>query len=683
MTTYYVDYENGNDTIGDGLAWGTAWKTIDKATAEASAGDTIRVAKSPAPTLVGNATFTNKSTITLASAQTLTIDNCETAWTTGGDKVTPSRVTSTPYPKEGTYCAKMTIAAGIATDTLQAYYKISDTGIDLSSYQKISLWVYNSVVVSGSDRWYIALCSDDAGATPVDTFLIPALTIANKWQPLTLTKVGGGNLDNAIKSIAIYTGSDVTGVSGYLGLDNIIACTTSGLNLQSLISKTSSEQSVFADDPWWAIMNIDGTTIMLDVGPTNSRPALVRGYCGTTETVSLYKRECIQIYESDSPFAVVDSGIIYKGGYNTSNSNQDGETWFDGLNGGKIGFYPLTKNTITFDRLGLARFNFGMISYKGHTHTITNIQVCDCDTGGIIIYDQGAYRMTVENVKVVSSGYGMKIGPSLQRLKGNYIKAYSNRSHGVELATTTYSIELDNILSSNNGATGLLLSSSSWANIGKIEIKDNATYGISSSAKLLTISHLISSGNTTSAIHLSEESTIKITRGEIGDTTVLTNAITAYTNGYLAIGNFDSVSTDHRMYFSYANVITEATDRIDGTGIMWKISLTNAVRDLFYILKLPIAKIAVVADKLVTVKCYMKKSHATNVIGKLVCSGYQLTGITADATDTKADDTDWEELEITFTPTQAGVVEIQAWAYTDGTNTGSVYVEDMTITQAD
>jgi hypothetical protein len=40
----------------------------------------------------------------------------------------------------------------------------------------------------------------------------------------------------------------------------------------------------------------------------------------------------------------------------------------------------------------------------------------------------------------------------------------------------------------------------------------------------------------------------------------------------------------------------------------------------------------------------------------------------------------WEEVTITFTPSEAGFVEITAEAYGGTTYTG--YVDDMTITQA-
>ena len=49
------------------------------------------------------------------------------------------------------------------------------------------------------------------------------------------------------------------------------------------------------------------------------------------------------------------------------------------------------------------------------------------------------------------------------------------------------------------------------------------------------------------------------------------------------------------------------------------------------------------------------------------------------ASMTAAADT-WEQLTITFTPTAAGVVEIEAWAY--GGTTYSVYVDDIDCSQA-
>ena len=77
----------------------------------------------------------------------------------------------------------------------------------------------------------------------------------------------------------------------------------------------------------------------------------------------------------------------------------------------------------------------------------------------------------------------------------------------------------------------------------------------------------------------------------------------------------------------------------------------------------------------------MYKDSAAGVGAKLVCRGGQIAGVASDVTATAADVLQtWEELEITFTPTEAGVVEIELWAYYVSGNS-NVYVDDMTIGQ--
>ncbi len=169
-TTFYLDYENGDD-VNDGLTWALAWKTITNGATAAriAPGDVIRIAKSPAPTSIGNGTWTNLSkTVTLAAAQTLNVDMCEVIWTgANGASVTLDPVATDA--KEGSYCMRVTAPTSPATDTLYAYYATG--ALDLSSYQKLSFWVKNQAAVL-VNHWKICLCSDVAGAVIVDTFEI-------------------------------------------------------------------------------------------------------------------------------------------------------------------------------------------------------------------------------------------------------------------------------------------------------------------------------------------------------------------------------------------------------------------------------------------------------------------------------------------------------------------------------
>src|ERR1041385_5538664 len=79
MTTYFWDYEGGNDSA-DGLSFANRKLTLGAFTL--SAGDVVRCKKSPDPVSIGNGTWTNQNAVvTLASAQTSNVTLCQTSWT--------------------------------------------------------------------------------------------------------------------------------------------------------------------------------------------------------------------------------------------------------------------------------------------------------------------------------------------------------------------------------------------------------------------------------------------------------------------------------------------------------------------------------------------------------------------------------------------------------------------------
>lgn len=83
-----------------------------------------------------------------------------------------------------------------------------------------------------------------------------------------------------------------------------------------------------------------------------------------------------------------------------------------------------------------------------------------------------------------------------------------------------------------------------------------------------------------------------------------------------------------------------------------------------------------------TVKVWVKKDHATNIGASIYVEDalYNINGVVA-AETTKASDTSWEELTLTFTPTEAGVVPIFAKTWYIAGNSNS-YIGSVTITQA-
>jgi hypothetical protein len=95
-----------------------------------------------------------------------------------------------------------------------------------------------------------------------------------------------------------------------------------------------------------------------------------------------------------------------------------------------------------------------------------------------------------------------------------------------------------------------------------------------------------------------------------------------------------------------------------------------------------LAEVAVAASSLVTVTVSVKKDHATNIGAAIYVEDaiFNLNGVVA-STATKANDTDWEELTLTFTPTEAGIVPIFASAYYVAGNSDA-YFGPITVTQA-
>jgi hypothetical protein len=150
--------------------------------------------------------------------------------------------------------------------------------------------------------------------------------------------------------------------------------------------------------------------------------------------------------------------------------------------------------------------------------------------------------------------------------------------------------------------------------------------------------------------------------------------------------NYQKTANSHRQVHEQGEIWGETTTVHTPGGVSWRFSPTAITdpggRHHAYPMKLPLARVAVAANKLVTIKAYLRRD-STNMMMQLVCRMNQLAGITADqiASITAAANT-WEQVTITFTPTEVGVVEIEAWGYLLAAGTLNGWVDDMTVSQA-
>jgi hypothetical protein len=632
-----------------------AWKTFTSGATSSriAPGDVIRVAKSPAPVSIGNATWTNlSSTVTLATAQTLTVDNCETAWT-GSTNITTTRETTT-LKKQGSYCAKHIIGSSFTTGKI-AYYALPAT-LNCSAYQTLSFWYYTSASVT-ANYLKVCLCSDTAGNTIVDTFYIP-LTGTGTAAQLNITKNGGGNMGSSINSIAIYAETDPGTPTIYF--DNFFACTTNGLNLQSLISKNSNDQYTWGNETWYGIQSIDGTTIKLDNWGT-TLAGTERGYYGTTETVATYRRETIKATTTVSNTSNInvlnDSGtngnyIEYSGGWSMTTNTQNGETFFDGQWNWGACFATSTAQTFNkLNRFGAVRYWYPVLlatnsNYSWITNCTFNNNYYSLGTNLFNVY-------LMENI--ISNNNGAQSGNIVCATLNNIISD-NNLGSGLQVGTGCI---LNTFKARNNGAFGVYPTNNPIATLKNLETASNASGGIGYSSGFGGILYLINSN--------------------IADSTEIGTINYGIYNAVFS-QKHDQTAGNNWAFFSDGNAYSQTTTRHTASGIAWKI-IPGTTRILLYPIALSIAKIAVNASALVTVKVWAKKDHATNVGAKLVCRGGQIGGVASDVVATKADDTNWEELTITFTPSEDGVVEIEGWGYYIS-GASNVYFDDMTITQA-
>lgn len=318
MATLFFDFQGGNNA-NDGTTFANRKKSFNGLTP--GAGDVWKVMETRADYSLGNATFTDGSAvITLSSAKTLTIDNCDTAWTGRTNSTASQQTTSAAGSwRQGTGCSRLAIAAGFTTGICGHHA----TGtLNLSGYTCISLRFYHSAQVL-ADTLRIDLCSDTAGATPVNSFTIPPLVGSGAHN---LFFDNGGALGSAIQSIAITALLDPGTLT--IEMDNIIACQNRAhanhLCHDTLVGKLTVEEPEL-----YPIRCINGTTVSL--GDARANPSTTRRvFKGASGTADL-RAICPARAESSGTVASSLNQVTISGGWDaTAMTTQTGRTFITG-----------------------------------------------------------------------------------------------------------------------------------------------------------------------------------------------------------------------------------------------------------------------------------------------------------------------------------------------------------------
>jgi hypothetical protein len=635
----------------------------------------------------GSITKVNNLVVKTASPLVQNIALCggagqKPAWTASANVTTTQ---NTAGWKEGNFSTAINVAVAFTTGKA-AYYTLPAT-LDLSGYQQVTFWVFQSVgTVGAAGQTYLALCTDTIGNTVVHQCEIPALGELNVWVPVTVNL--STNLNAAVRSVAFYVVTDLGAQT--FRLDNIVACkaasSADSVTLNSLISKSNGA----GDEAWYAIQSINYDVIMLaNANSLNSQATGVRGYNGTTETVTTYKRETTKTVPAAAAGTVVAAGldngtsanpIIYSGGWNrTDMATQTGQTWYDGSNGLGIGFQISGRVFNQIDRVNFCRYTSG-IQFAATT--------ADIAIGS-------AYATACASA-------GFDVGASTSRINCTALWA-NNNNNGILLDGIGSTIA-DFKLASNNSSLGLEFDGNSHA-VGSV-IGGNSGTGTTTGAIRFSVSFNCSVGtatltnNTTSpAISVSDNAFGNSING--GSSSGHIHGISLF-SGYLYLNNFTineatEISSNNVSGFVYANRlddtdnnswvfqlgignVNQQTAVVDSPATTsWRMRPTTTTASATSPLLLKLGTVVCAASSAVTVTARMRRDN-TGLTMRLICPGGQITGVSNSVfTDMTAAANTWETVSITFTPTKAGAVDIYAHAF--GGTTFSGYVCNLTATQ--
>ena len=91
------------------------------------------------------------------------------------------------------------MVASAGANELLADRDLGATGLNLSGYQQVSFWIRNTAAIV-ANNYALKLCSDRAGATPVNIIPIPAIPSTAQWVCITVDLGGVLGKPNQIGS---------------------------------------------------------------------------------------------------------------------------------------------------------------------------------------------------------------------------------------------------------------------------------------------------------------------------------------------------------------------------------------------------------------------------------------------------------------------------------------------------
>ena len=369
--------------------------------------------------------------------------------------------------------------------------------------------------------------------------------------------------------------------------------------------------------------------------------------------------------------------LYISGGWDLSTETQTGQTWFRQMHGTfnnryGYGLYLSYKNYTDLDKINFLRYNSGIYYNGGGNSTITSA-TCNSNSNGIVY--NSSNNNTITSATCNSNIYAIYYNNSSNN---NTITSATCNSNTYGINYTASSNNTITSATCNSNSHGIYYTASSNNTITNATCNSNSNGIYYDGGNNNTIYSLSTTRNSTTGIYTNNANNICHT-ASIAESTKVTTGTAYYADTRQYINNLGGYSY---VYSNYATANSQDATA-GGTGKEWKFAITNAARNSIYPFYIPIARAAVAGSGQVTITVYFKKS-GTGIAGGLRVRAGQVAWSdgTSDITVTCPNNTSRNQVTLQFTPTEAGVVEIEAGAWYVSSTSHTVIIDDIAITQA-
>jgi hypothetical protein len=660
MPTFFIDPVGGNDAL-DGLSFANRWKTINggPTAARVAPGDEIRFIESPAPTLIGNCTWTTGATartITVPDGAVKLIDAlaANTGWVAAAH-VTLNAASGTRLI--GAAAVNLNVGAAFTTGKL-AHKPLT---MDLTGFQQANVWFRTSVALTAGTV-FLDLCSDATGDVPVVS--IPfADSPNNVWFAGLIAHTGS---IGTINSIALRATADPG--TPTISINNLWVSKAPGsadeITLATMVSKTAYTTAPplrgdgTGDEPLLGVMGVTSdTAVVLNRSGTqeNGIESTGRGYDGAAETVATYAHQCF-------PFTEPRSWSTNEAGTAT-----DQFVWTGGWSA-----------TDMASRTGMTRYMLSSRTYQAGGGQFTTFQnlVMNTSLGGNALPGSNGCRVEnclLTNCGFASSGftqsglsavdvcYSAGAGPALGG--GNLPNGSFLQNIYAYLSAVTYN-------GGRNFARGLTI-----RNNGGLGLNFGGNPGNES----ICVDDLVTINNQSGGIFVQHGVNARITNADLREATDIF-FVSNGNDALLSVESLGKIAGNDTLRHPHGRM-TRQTAVVDTQASSLRVQVTSSNATARGPLRLPLGQFEVTRGVPTSIAMRMRRDNTGLSMGLSYLPTEGLPGITTEqrALMAAAANT-WETVTLSLSPTGSGTqivsLDLIAW----GGTTFNGYVEAITVT---